>query len=319
MAKSSSDLYDLGDRPPVGEVPSRMHAFLVRQGPLRRTGEGVAAGSDSHAGARPAGRARLRHGDRHQLQQRVGRARLSRRRDRGPPEEGGARGLPRGRQRLLRHRVGGRRRGDDVEVGDEVVVHSGWWAPDDPWVLAGRDPMLAPSTRIWGYQTNYGSYCQFARAQSHQCQPKPRHLTGGGGCYLLCASTAYRMLMVVAERGRAGRSRAGLGRRRRPREHGARDRLRARGTGGGGGPDDEKRQFCLDHGAVGVIDRRNFDHFGPMPDTASPAYRDFIKGARAFGKAIWEVLASGRAPPSCSSTPGRALCPLRDSCAQPAA
>ena len=27
-----------------------------------------------------------------------------------------------------------------VKVGDEVVVHSGWWEPDDPWVLAGKDP-----------------------------------------------------------------------------------------------------------------------------------------------------------------------------------
>ncbi|MEK7713897.1 MAG: alcohol dehydrogenase catalytic domain-containing protein, partial [candidate division NC10 bacterium] len=48
----------------------------------------------------------------------------------------------------------------NVKVGDEVVVHSGWWRPDDPWVLSGKDPMLAESTRIWGYQTNYGSYCQ---------------------------------------------------------------------------------------------------------------------------------------------------------------
>ncbi len=45
----------------------------------------------------------------------------------------------------------------NVKPGDEVVVHSGWWEPDDPWVLSGRDPMLAESTRIWGYQTNYGS------------------------------------------------------------------------------------------------------------------------------------------------------------------
>ena len=26
-----ADLYDLGDRPPLGEVPKRMHAFAVRQ------------------------------------------------------------------------------------------------------------------------------------------------------------------------------------------------------------------------------------------------------------------------------------------------
>ena len=83
-----------------------------------------------------------------------------------------------------------------VRIGDEVVVHSGWWRPDDPWVRSGKDPMLAESTRIWGYQTNYGSYCQFARAQTHQCIPKPKRLTWEeAGCFLLCASTAYRMLM----------------------------------------------------------------------------------------------------------------------------
>ena len=26
-----ADLYDLGDKPPLGEVPKRMHAFAVRQ------------------------------------------------------------------------------------------------------------------------------------------------------------------------------------------------------------------------------------------------------------------------------------------------
>ena len=76
------------------------------------------------------------------------------------------------------------------------MVHSGWWAKDDPWVLSGRDPMLAESTRIWGYQTNYGSYCQFARAQSHQVVPRPKNLTWEQtACYLLCGSTSYRMLM----------------------------------------------------------------------------------------------------------------------------
>ena len=85
---------------------------------------------------------------------------------------------------------------ENVKIGDEVVVHSGWWEPEDPWVLSGKDPMLASSVRIWGYQTNYGSYCQFAKAQSHQCQPRPQHLTWEqSACYLLCASTAYRMLM----------------------------------------------------------------------------------------------------------------------------
>ena len=56
--------------------------------------------------------------------------------------------------------------------------------------------MLAPSVKVWGYETNYGSYCQFAKAQSHQILKKPKHLTWEeSACYMLCASTAYRQLM----------------------------------------------------------------------------------------------------------------------------
>ena len=40
---------------------------------------------------------------------------------------------------------------DNVKVGDEVVIHHGWWERDDPWVDAGKDPMIAPSAHIWGY------------------------------------------------------------------------------------------------------------------------------------------------------------------------
>ena len=62
-----------------------------------------------------------------------------------------------------------------MQVGDEVVVHPGWWESDDPWVQAGKDPMIAPSARIWGYDhdRNFGSFGQFAVAQEHQCCPRP--------------------------------------------------------------------------------------------------------------------------------------------------
>ena len=65
----------------------------------------------------------------------------------------------------------------DVAVGDEVIIHHGWWGRDDPWVRSGRDPMSAPSATIWGYETNHGSFGQFTVAQAHQCLPKPPHLS----------------------------------------------------------------------------------------------------------------------------------------------
>lgn len=199
----------------------------------------------------------------------------------------------------------------NVAIGDEVVVHSGWWEAADPWVKSGKDPILAPSARIWGYQTNYGSYCQFARAQSHQCQPKPRHLTWeAAACYLLCASTAYRMLMGWE-----------------PHRVAAGDVVLVWGAAGGLGSlalqisaalgarpvavisDERKREFCLAHGAVGVINRNEFTHWGVMPRTDDPAWVNWVKGARAFGKAIWDCVGERRNPRIVFEHPGEATLP----------
>ena len=49
--------------------------------------------------------------------------------------------------------------------------------------------------KIWGYETTWGSFAQFARAKEHQCLPKPERLTWeAAAAYMLVASTAYRML-----------------------------------------------------------------------------------------------------------------------------
>ena len=60
---------------------------------------------------------------------------------------------------------------DSLSVGDEVVVHCGVWDPTDPWIVEGGDPIVSPSARIWGYETNWGSFAQFTRVQAHQCLP----------------------------------------------------------------------------------------------------------------------------------------------------
>jgi crotonyl-CoA carboxylase/reductase len=178
-------------------------------------------------------------------------------------------------------------------------------------VLQGRDPMLAESTRIWGYQTNYGSYCQFARAQAHQCLPKPKRLSWEeAACYLLCGSTAYRMLMGwqpnCVERndpvliwGASG----GLGSIaiQIVREMGGRPIAVV--------SDNAKKDFCLKLGAVGVINRKDFSHWGKMPDTESAEYAQWLKGARAFGKAIWDVLGERVSPRIVFEHPGQDTLP----------
>ena len=80
------------------------------------------------------------------------------------------------------------------KVGDEVVIHCNQDDGDDE-ECNGGDPMFSPSQRIWGYETPDGSFAQFCRVQARQLMPRPQHLTWEEtACYTLTLATAYRML-----------------------------------------------------------------------------------------------------------------------------
>jgi crotonyl-CoA carboxylase/reductase len=94
----------------------------------------------------------------------------------------------------------------NVHVGDEVIVHPGWWDANDPWVQRGKDPMISTSARIWGYDTNFGAFGQFAIAQAHQVLPKAGRLTWEeAAAPTLVGTTAYRnAVWLVRQRAAAG-------------------------------------------------------------------------------------------------------------------
>ena len=80
------------------------------------------------------------------------------------------------------------------KVGDEVVLHCNQASYEDVEVH-GLDPMAAPSQRIWGYETTWGSFAQFTKVQAQQLLPKPKHLSWAeASSYGLTYFTAYRML-----------------------------------------------------------------------------------------------------------------------------
>ena len=199
-----------------------------------------------------------------------------------------------------------------VSVGDEVVIHCGTWSADCPLVRAGVDPMFSPTFRIWGYETNWGSFAQFTRVQAHQCLPKPRQLTWeAAAAYMLVGATAYRMLTnwtphdvrpgdIVLVWGGAG----GLGCQaiQIARELG--------GTPVAVISSDDKVEFCTRLGAKGCVNRKRFTHWGMLPhwkDTA--AYAEWLKGARAFGAALWEVVGERRSPRIVFEHPGEDTVP----------
>src|SRR3989449_6142729 len=80
--------------------------------------------------------------------------------------------------------------------GDEVVVHCNQASYEDPEVH-GLDPLAAPSQKIWGYETTWGSFAQFTKVQAQQLLHKPPALTWEeAASYGLVYFTAYRMLIT---------------------------------------------------------------------------------------------------------------------------
>jgi len=312
MTIDTKDLYDLGEAPPIGFVPARMHAQVIRQS---RFGEPTRA-----------------------FQREVIDTPLP-----GPDEvlvyvmAAGVNynnvwaglGTPidviAARQRggePWDHHIGGSDAAGivyatganvtNVRVGDEVIVHCGQWDVHSPFVLAGNDPMFDPSFRIWGYESTWGSFAQFTRVQAHQCLPKAPHLTWeAAAAPTLVGATAYRMLFgwpphtvrdgdVVLVWGGAG----GLGSMAIQLAAQAGGRVVAVVSS------DEKGEYCKKLGAVGYINRKDFTHWGRLPDwTDNDATASFTAGARAFGRALWDVLGERVNPRIVFEHPGQDTIP----------
>jgi crotonyl-CoA carboxylase/reductase len=199
------------------------------------------------------------------------------------------------------------------KVGDEVVIHCNQVDGDDE-ECNGGDPMFSPSQRIWGYETPDGSFAQFTRVQSQQLMERPRHLTWEeSGCYVLTLATAYRMLFG-----------------HRPHILRPSQNVLVWGASGGLGSmaiqlisvsgahaigvisEEDKRDFVIELGAKGVINRKQFDCWGQLPDVdGDPAlFADYMKRVREFGKAIWAFTGKGNDVDFVFEHPGEATFPV---------
>jgi crotonyl-CoA carboxylase/reductase len=79
--------------------------------------------------------------------------------------------------------------------GDEVVLHCNVTCGQCA-ACNGFDPMACEEQRIWGYETPYGSFAQFALVQGQQLLRKPKQLAWEvAASYGLVYFTAYRMLV----------------------------------------------------------------------------------------------------------------------------
>ncbi|MEN8708531.1 MAG: crotonyl-CoA carboxylase/reductase [Paracoccaceae bacterium] len=197
------------------------------------------------------------------------------------------------------------------KVGDEVVIHCNQDDGDDE-ECNGGDPMLSPSQRIWGYETPDGSFAQFTNVQAQQLMPRPKHLTWEeSACYTLTLATAYRMLFGhhphelkpgqnVLVWGASG----GLGTY-------AIQLINAAGANAIGVISDEtKRDFVTGCGAKGVINRKDFNCWGQLPTVNTPEYKEWFNEVRKFGKAIWEFTGKGKNVDMVFEHPGESTFPV---------
>lgn len=177
-------------------------------------------------------------------------------------------------------------------VGDEVIVQCAEIDGSDI-ECNGGDPMLAPSQRIWGYETPLGSFAQFSKVKQTQLLTRPAHLSWEeSACYLLVLATAWRMLLGHP-----------------PHTVGPGKSVLIWGGAGGLGSmaiqicrnagafpiavvsDDERAEFVRRLGAGAVINRHDFACWGP-PQSETER-ENWLKQAKLFGRAIRNVTPSG--------------------------
>jgi crotonyl-CoA carboxylase/reductase len=71
----------------------------------------------------------------------------------------------------------------------------------------------------------------------------------------------------------------------------------------------EKGEYATSLGAEGYVNRKDFDHWGVPPAWDSPDWKGWFEGAKAFGKAIWDVLGEKRSPRIVFEHPGQDTIP----------
>ena len=198
------------------------------------------------------------------------------------------------------------------KVGDEVVIHAMTWDHEDEEVNGG-EPMLSESNKVFGYETADGTFAQFTAVQAHQLMRKPPQLSWEeSGCYNLTLVTAYRMLFGHA-----------------PNELKPGQFVLVWGASGGLGSfavqlasivgakpigvisDNSKAEYVKSLGAVGVLNRKDFNCWGEHPDIDDvEAYNAYMKEVRKFGKALWEFTGKGKNVDMVFEHPGETTVPV---------
>src|SRR5436309_6274671 len=198
--------------------------------------------------------------------------------------------------------------------GDEVVIHCNQASYEDVEVH-GFDPLAAPSQKIWGYETSWGSFAQFTKVQAQQLLPRPQNLTWEeGASYGLVYFTAYRMLIDQCKLQAGHRvliwgAAGGLG-------VFATQLCRAAGAECVGVvSSDEKGKLAMQLGATGYINRNDYAGMMRRGNETPEEEKARFAESRRFAKAVKEIL--GEPPDIVFEHVGKATFPTSVFCVRP--
>ncbi len=198
--------------------------------------------------------------------------------------------------------------------GDEVVIHCNQASYEDPEVH-GLDPLAAPSQKIWGYETSWGSFAQFTKVQAQQLLPKPHALTWEeAASYGLVYFTAYRMLidrckLQAGQRVLVWGAAGGLG------LFAVQLCAMAGAHAVGVVSSEQKGELVKQLGAVDYIDRNEFKGMMRTGEESAEQEKERFGVSRQFGKRVKEIL--GDAPDIVFEHVGQATFPTSVFVAKP--
>ncbi len=306
MQQEKKDLYEIGEIPPLGHVPKKMYAWAIRR---ERHGKPQDAMKEEVVDVPEL--------DSHEVLVMVMAA--------GVNYNGVWAGLGTPISPFDVHKAEYHIAGSDAsgiiyavgskvtrwKIGDEVVVHCNQDDGDDE-ECNGGDPMFSTSQRIWGYETPDGSFAQFTNVQAQQVMHRPKHLTWEeSACYTLTLATAYRMLFGhrphilrpghnVLVWGASG----GLG------SFAVQLCATAGANAIGVISDESKRDFVMSMGAKGVLNRKDFNCWGQLPEVNGEGFKEYMGETRKFGKAIWDITGKGNDVDFVFEHPGESTFPV---------
>jgi len=303
----SDKLYEVGDLPPLGVIPTRMRAWTIRNErlgspltaykdeiintPLPRAGEVIVA--NMAAGVNYNGIWAAKGAPKNVI--------LSNGKYGDDKEDFHICGSE---SSGIIYAVGENVKG--LKVGDEVCVTGMKYDRKCPLIANGLEPEYSPTYHIWGYEGNWGAFAQFSRVHDYQCIRKPESMSWVEAASCTATGlTVYRMLNhwkgneikpgdVVLIWGGSG----GLGST-------AIQQVKSLG----GIPvavvsSDEKGAFCIELGAQGYINRNAYKHWGSVEDISDSDYKKWLVEATKFRNTLLKVSGVNKAPAIVIEHPG---------------